>query len=225
MPDPAAAAELARKLLNALNHQRIVSYVDVLSTFLLVYDVILNFNLELRHIWHSKWSLLKVLYIIQRYLPFFDTAVMVLHHQFATGLSPRYCSINYHISGWCFVIGIVISEIVLTLRLWAVWRRSIPIAIGLAVFFLGCWVPCFVLLNQFLESMTFAIPPLPHFRGCFISGGSHILYMCWVLMMIYDTGTLIMIIIPGIRAYRMGGSSELLNVVYRDGAIYYAFIF
>uniref|UniRef100_A0A0W0FE00 DUF6533 domain-containing protein n=1 Tax=Moniliophthora roreri TaxID=221103 RepID=A0A0W0FE00_MONRR len=225
MPDPAAAAELARKLLNALNHQRIVSYVDVLSTFLLVYDVILNVNLELRHIWGSKWSLLNVLYIIQRYIPFFDTAVMVLHHQFATGLSPRYCSINYRISGWCFIGGIVVSELVLTLRLWAVWRRSTPIAIGLAIFFLGCWVPCFVLLNQFLKSMTFAVPPLPHFRGCFISGGSHILYMCWVLMMIYDTGTLIMIIIPGIRAYRLGGSSELLNAVYRDGVIYYAFIF
>ncbi|EEB99960.1 hypothetical protein MPER_00224, partial [Moniliophthora perniciosa FA553] len=78
MLDPAAAAaQLADKLLNALNHQRIVSYIDVLSTFLFVYDVILNFNLELRHIWGSKWSLLKVLYIIQRYLPFFDTAVMV----------------------------------------------------------------------------------------------------------------------------------------------------
>ncbi|ESK86887.1 hypothetical protein Moror_3404 [Moniliophthora roreri MCA 2997] len=190
MPDTAAAAEHTRSLLSALNHQRIVSYVDVFSSCLLVYDLSLSFNLELRHIWASKWSLVKVLYIVQRYLPFFDTTVVVLHHQFAASLSPKYCSINYHISGWCFVVGIIISEIILTIRLWAVWQRSIPVAVGLAVFFLGCWVPCFIFLNEFLNSMAFTVPLLPHFRGCYISGASQILYMCWVLMVIYDTGEL-----------------------------------
>ncbi|KAK7042910.1 hypothetical protein VNI00_008646 [Paramarasmius palmivorus] len=99
-------------------------------------------------------------------------------------------------------------------------------------------------MQQFLEAKQFTELPLPHFRGCFLSGGRDILYMCWVLLMTYDTGSLIMILIPGIavcgflaflsptlsltdplsRTDRAGGGSELLKVVYRDGAVYYAFV-
>ncbi|KAG7089126.1 hypothetical protein E1B28_010834 [Marasmius oreades] len=225
MPDVAAAKAAFEKIVVALGHQRIVAHIDVFSTTLLVYEVIVNLPVEIELIWMRRWSFLTGLYILQRYLPFFDTAVMVLHHQFGENLSTRYCTINYNVGGWSFIIGIVLSEIVLTLRVWAVWKRSIPVAIGLVVFFLACWVPCYVLFAQFLSATEFAILPLPNFRGCFIAGGSHILYLCWVLMMVYDTGTLVMILIPGVAAYRRGGRSELVRTVYQDGVIYYAFIF
>ncbi|KAJ8085930.1 hypothetical protein PM082_004749 [Marasmius tenuissimus] len=225
MTDGAAAAALFQKILTAVQHQKIVSYIDVVSSTVLAYDVLLNLDVEIQYVWTKKWSMITVIYLIQRYLPFFDTTGLVLHHQLGEGLSTKYCELNYHISGWCFVVGIVLSEILLTLRLWAVWKRSVPVAIGLVVFFLGCWVPCYILFNTFLNATEFANPPLPHFRGCFISGGSHILYLCWVLMMIYDSGTLIMILIPGIAAFRMGGSSELVKAVYRDGVIYYGYLF
>ncbi|KAF9260180.1 hypothetical protein L218DRAFT_962804 [Marasmius fiardii PR-910] len=225
MPDAAAAKAAVEKIVEALGHQRIVSHVDVLSTTLLVYEVIINLPVEIEHIWMRKWSLLTVLYTLQRYLPFFDTAGLVLYHQFGANLSTRYCTLNYNIGGWSFIIGIVLSEIVLTLRVWAVWKRSIAVAIGLVVFFLACWVPCYVLFAEFLSATKFAILPLPDFRGCFIAGGSHILYLCWVLMMVYDTGTLVMILIPGVAAYRRGGRSELVKTVYQDGVIYYVFLF
>ncbi|KAF9260102.1 hypothetical protein L218DRAFT_620160 [Marasmius fiardii PR-910] len=208
----AANAAILQKIVEALVHKEIVSYIDVFSSTLLVYDVLLNLDLEIQHIWTRTWSLLTVLYTIQRYLPLFDTAGLVLHHQFGANLTIRACLLSYNIDGWCFVVGIVISEMVLTLRLWAVWNKCVPVTIGLVLFFLGCWVPCFVLFSRFLSAMQFSVPALPHFRGCFIAGGSPILYMCWVLMMIYDSD-------------RMGGSSGLVNAVYRDGAIYYAFIF
>ncbi|KAJ8088358.1 hypothetical protein PM082_022431 [Marasmius tenuissimus] len=197
----------------------------VVSSTILVYDVLLNLDVEIQHVWRRKWTFITFIYLLQRYLPFFDTTGLVLHHQLGEDLTIKYCELNYHINGWCFIIGIVLSEILLTLRLWAVWKRSIPVAFGLVAFFLGCWIPCYILFNTFLNSTQFANPPLPHFRGCFISGGSHILYLCWVLMMVYDSGTLIMILIPGIAAFRLGGSSELVKAVYRDGVMYYVYLF
>ncbi|KAG7089065.1 hypothetical protein E1B28_010775 [Marasmius oreades] len=115
--------------------------------------------------------------------------------------------------------------VILALRVWAVWKKSILVGVGLGVYFLACWVPCYVFLGQFLSAMEFAILPYPQFRGCFISGGSHVIYLCWVLLMIYDIGTLVMILVPGFKAYRRGGRSELVKTVYRDGVVYYGLIF
>ncbi|KAK1215707.1 hypothetical protein PQX77_021669, partial [Marasmius sp. AFHP31] len=56
-----------------LEHQIVVSYMDVATSALLIYDVALNFESEMRHIWTKEWSTFTVLYVIQRYLPFFDT--------------------------------------------------------------------------------------------------------------------------------------------------------
>ncbi|KAF9255471.1 hypothetical protein L218DRAFT_336282 [Marasmius fiardii PR-910] len=217
----------ASALTKALSHGRLVSYMDVMNTTLLIYDVILNLPLEIEHIWTKQWGFLTVLYIIQRYLPFFDTAGVALHLHFGANLSPEFCTSGYKIAGWSFIGGVMLSEILLTLRVWAVWRRRILVGLGLVLFFLACWVPGSYYLAQFLNATKFAtIPfPIPHFRGCFISGGSIILYLCWVLWMVYDTGTLIMMLIPGISAYRKGGRSELIKTVYRDGVIYYAFVF
>ncbi|KAG7089122.1 hypothetical protein E1B28_010830 [Marasmius oreades] len=219
-----SAAETAM-IIEALTHQRIVAHVDVFITALLVCEIIINLPVEIEHIWMKRWSYLTVLYIIQRYLPFFDTAVMVLNLHFGENLSTRDCTLNYNISAWCFIVGIVLSEILLTLRVWAVWQRSLPVAIGLSVFFFACWVPCYVLFAQSLSAAVFATLPLPNFRGCLIANGDHIIFLWWVLMMVYDTGILVAILIPGVAAYRRGGRSELVRTVYHDGVIYYALIF
>ncbi|KAF9262121.1 hypothetical protein L218DRAFT_945468 [Marasmius fiardii PR-910] len=217
-----AEASIARatfeKIVVSLEHQRIVSYIEVLSATLLFYDVIINLPVEIPYMWRRKWTSLTVLYIVQRYLPFFDSTVLSLHHVFEANLSTSYCSLNHKILGWSFCTGIVLSEIVLTLRVWAVWKRSTTVAIGLVAFALGCWVPCCVFLAQFLSALEFAIP-FPHHKGCFISGGSQILYVCWVLIMVYDTVTFAMILIPGVAVYRRGGRSDLLRTIYQDGRI------
>ncbi|KAF9270510.1 hypothetical protein L218DRAFT_40022 [Marasmius fiardii PR-910] len=245
MADPSARKEVFEKIVYALDHQQLVAHLDVVSATLLVYETIVNLHLEIQYIWTRKWSLFTVLYIIQRYLPFFDTTVLILHRksvrskfehsllhlklQHRRMYGSRYTTfangfdVVVHVG--FYVVGIALSEIVLTIRVWAVWKRSTLAGIGLLVFFLACWVPDYALFARFLSSMEFATPPLPKFRGCFIAAGSHILFVCWVLMMVYDSGMLVMILIPGVAAYRSGGRSELMKTIYRDGVIYYAYLF
>ncbi|KAF9255468.1 hypothetical protein L218DRAFT_336240 [Marasmius fiardii PR-910] len=205
-------------------HQRAVSYVDVLSAMLLVYELLINLSSEIELIWMRNWTFFTVLYVLQRYLPLFDAAGLVLHHHFGANLRPGYCSLNYRIAGLSFTAGVLLSEILLTLRVWAVWKRSITVAIGLILFFLACWVPASTILMQSVTATKFAAFPLSNFRGCFIFDGSHVLYVVWVLWMVYDTGTLAMMLIPGITVYRRGGRSELIQAIYQDGVIYYLFI-
>ncbi|KAF9255807.1 hypothetical protein L218DRAFT_831117, partial [Marasmius fiardii PR-910] len=153
---------------------------------LLVYELILTLHLEIEFIWRRKWSFLTILYILQRYLPLFDTAFLAIHHSFAPNLTIQYCTLNYKMSGWSSITGFVLSQVILALRIWAVWETSIPVALGLITFFLACWIPCLILFSKFLKTLKFAILPIPNFRGCFITEGSHIIYLGWVLAMVYD---------------------------------------
>ncbi|KAF9266799.1 hypothetical protein L218DRAFT_996361 [Marasmius fiardii PR-910] len=221
MPDILAAESASEMWLKALDNERIISYVDVCSSTLLVYDVLTNLDIEIEHIWMRKWSYFTVLYVVQRYLPIFDTAMVTLREHFAVNLSVHDCHSSYYVSGWSNLVGIMLSEIVLTLRVWAVWKRNISVAIGLVLFLVACWTPCTILIEQFLHIMEFNDVKL---RGCFLVRGSETFYLCWVMLMVYDTGTFVLIFIPGVKAYQRNGRSELVRTIYQDGVIYFAFI-
>jgi hypothetical protein len=51
------------------------SYVAVAAVAFL-YDYALTFDTEVEQIWKAPWTPLKVAYLLQRYLPFFDTVYL-----------------------------------------------------------------------------------------------------------------------------------------------------
>ncbi|KAF9254415.1 hypothetical protein L218DRAFT_806099, partial [Marasmius fiardii PR-910] len=84
-----------------------------------------------------------------------------------------------------------LCQVVLTLRVWAVWHGGRLMTIVLATFFLACWVPCCIFLGRFLDAMEFINLPYPNPHRCVIGGGStSILVAFWVFWMVYDTGEL-----------------------------------
>jgi hypothetical protein len=50
----------------------------VVAVVALVYDYLITLGMEIRYIWPARWNLLKILYLLQRYLPFFDSGVLLL---------------------------------------------------------------------------------------------------------------------------------------------------
>ncbi|KAF9255795.1 hypothetical protein L218DRAFT_883287, partial [Marasmius fiardii PR-910] len=192
-----------------------VSWTLVLNTTLLIYDVIYPLKLITFGGENGQSS---VLYIVQRYLPFFDTALVTLHHNFGMNLSVSYCHLNYQIGGCMFsTYTPCLRWLMTTLRVWAIWRTSIPVAIGIILFFLACWVPIYILIGQFFQTMRLSPLSFYNLPGCFIIGRSHVLSLCWVLLMVYDTCMLVMMLIPGVAAWWVGGRSELIKTIYRDG--------
>ncbi|KAG7089099.1 hypothetical protein E1B28_010808 [Marasmius oreades] len=125
-----------------------------------------------------------------------------------------------------YIVGITLSQFILTLRVWAVWNRSIPVAVGSIIFFLGCWVPCYVVLAEFLRPGKLALSPSAPSIGCLltISSSSSLMVPLWALWLVYDTGTFVMILIPGFQTYRECSRSDLLKTIYQDGVAYYVFM-
>jgi len=201
---------------------QLLSYFDVISSALVVYDALLTIELEVGLIWKAPWSLLKVVYLVQKYLPFIDAVALGLRHQFASNLSAEACYIDYNVAGYMFIVGVTLSEVILTWRVWAVWHRNKKLAVFLPVIFISIFAPTFAIANLFLSSIKFS--PLPFDQvGCFITAANPILYLLWVLLMVYDVVVLVLMCIPGISAYKMGGNSGLFKAVYRDGILYYLY--
>ncbi|KAE9392240.1 hypothetical protein BT96DRAFT_979524 [Gymnopus androsaceus JB14] len=170
-----------------------ISFIEILphtvaSTVLLVYDWMLMFPAELEVVWSAKLRPLNVIYIIQRYLPFVDTIGVLYVVVFAKPIDPDTCRTLYDMSGWMYIIGIALTEVILTMRTWALWGQNIKLTIGLPIFFLCCWVPNFYIMQRFLDTQTYMASPFPNQVGCVILGGQPVLFLCWIILMIYEAG-------------------------------------
>jgi len=210
--------------ITALEHLRIVTYFNVASAALLVFDYLLTFPREVSLIWPARWTLIKVLFLLTRYLPFIDAGILVYGH-FQQRPTAEVCYQIFKAASWLFYVGTALPEIILSLRTWAVWNRDWRLSIGLPVLFVLCWGPIIGVIVVFVKSLAFMPLTSPAHMACLVVKGSHIVSICWTLLLVYEAAIFFLMLIKGIRCYRSGGSSELFRVVYRDGLIYYLYLF
>ncbi|KAF9047212.1 hypothetical protein BDP27DRAFT_1373888 [Rhodocollybia butyracea] len=215
-----------------LDDRRLISYSLVSGVVLFLYDWMLMLPVELDVIWSTeRLQPFDVLYIVQRYMPFVDTIGILFAGKvdFVEHIEPKTCHILYTIAGWMYIIGIALSEVILTMRTWALWGKDTRLTVGLPIFFVGCCVPTFYITNFYLNSQTYIPSPLPHI-GCVTLGTESTFFLVWVILMVYEAVILTLILIPGLpyfSAYlvRSGNWSALTIIVYRDGITYYLFLF
>ncbi|EDQ99646.1 uncharacterized protein LACBIDRAFT_334882 [Laccaria bicolor S238N-H82] len=90
-------------LIDYLAAERLATSFDVAAAMLLVYDCSLMLGMEFEFVWSSPWGFVKVLYIVQRYLPFCDAIFLCLTHQLAVNIDPDGCHVVETIRGsWLF---------------------------------------------------------------------------------------------------------------------------
>ncbi|KAH8102028.1 hypothetical protein BXZ70DRAFT_47824 [Cristinia sonorae] len=210
--------------LSRFENLRTETYLDVVSAALLVYDFLLTFHAEVRLIWPSRWNLIKVLFFLTRYLPFIDIS-LVLFYQTKTNITVETCKKAYYPAGWLIVIGITLAEIILMIRTWAIWGRSRRIAICLGVACVSLLVPVLVIEHLWLKTLVFSPYPSPATPGCLLTGGSSIIAVSFIIVIIFETFVLVLTLIKGVQHYRLAGNRDLVAVLYRDGVLFYIYLF
>jgi len=212
-------------LISVLYAMKLVTNLDVMTCTIFIWDYILTFRMEVELVWKSKWTFMKGLYFFQRYLPFIDTVFLLLYSQTAEGLTKTTCRNLFYLCGTLTMVGLAASEMILTLRTWAVWNRNQHLSITLPILYVLAWGSGFVLIGMFLNSIVFSDAPYPRFQGCFVTYSNNDIIFIWVVIIIWDTLILALMLVPAIRSYRSGGNSALAKSVYCDGINYYLFLF
>ncbi|KAF8890392.1 hypothetical protein BD779DRAFT_267657 [Infundibulicybe gibba] len=214
-----------RGLMDVVQDLRFVNYFDVASFTILVYNYILTFSQELDVIWMSRWTITKVFFVLTRYIPFFDMALL-MYHLFSPDLRGHACSVVFQGTLWLFFICLVIAEGILTLRTWTIWGRSHPILnIVLPVVFAMFGVSELSMMTVFAKSLIVGpgVPAPP--PSCLVTGKTHAIVICWTILMLHDAFMLAVMVTQGFKTFPLYGNSGLFKVAQRDGITYYCYIF
>ncbi|KAL4253247.1 hypothetical protein ABKN59_004733 [Abortiporus biennis] len=202
---------------------RIETSSNVAAATILFYDCILTFNNEATLIWPTKLNLVKVLFFLTRYMAFIDVT-LVLFYQLAPGVSIATCQWAYTASGWFIIAGIIVAEIILVVRTWAIWGRKNYVAIALGIATTVFIMPCLIIEDIFLRSIEFSPVLDPRIPGCIVSSGNSIVAVEFILSIVFETFVLILTLIKGIQHFRISGSHSFLGILYRDGILFYIYI-
>ncbi|KAJ6590408.1 hypothetical protein DFH09DRAFT_1139311, partial [Mycena vulgaris] len=107
-----------------------------------VYDWMCTLDQEVSYVWNSSRTTGKLLFIINRYLPFVVVSVSVE------------CLTRYKLISWLTVFGVHLSEVILMLRTYAIWERRRGVLVFLIILFLGTAIPAAVFWQIELNSTS-----------------------------------------------------------------------
>ncbi|CAA7265648.1 unnamed protein product [Cyclocybe aegerita] len=147
---------LPSQLIERLRVLMVVKSVDLAATVIFLWDYLLTFGMEVRYIWPGKWTFVKIIFLIQRYVPFLDIMWYGMHVSFGSNLTNEFCTRVNYVGKGLMLLGFVCSEVVLVFRIWAVWNRHHIMTILLPILFAACWIPPTVFLVEFIRSVRFA---------------------------------------------------------------------
>ncbi|KAJ7233124.1 hypothetical protein B0H12DRAFT_1144187 [Mycena haematopus] len=88
---------------------------------LLVYDTLLQINEEYLHVWKSRWTLIKCLYLWTRYSTFVGVTVPLVHAAYAGALT---CGAVTTFTTIFSTFGIGVTEMILMIRTYTLYERS-----------------------------------------------------------------------------------------------------
>ncbi|KAJ7260106.1 hypothetical protein C8J57DRAFT_1514809 [Mycena rebaudengoi] len=197
--------------------------VNVASLTLLSYDVLLNLSEEYHHIWKSKWSLIKCLYLWSRYGPFIDTAITVLRGELLLGVSPTSCNTLAKFNTVFSIFGIVVTEIILIIRTYALYGSSKKVLTFCVVVWLSVGGICTWATIIWSNSVV-----MDYFLPCDLAEGSRVLVACYVSLLVGET-VIVLLTLWKFVHYKLSGvagfrSSRLMISFYRDGIMFYVAI-
>ncbi|KAF9448453.1 hypothetical protein P691DRAFT_775410, partial [Macrolepiota fuliginosa MF-IS2] len=118
---------------------RMYQYVDGIALAIYVYDYLLTFADEVELVWASRWTVMKIAFLLDRYL-FVPNLII---QQFPAVLrtltwnGPLNCTGLAQAYSYLSQFGVYFSGAVLCLRLWVMWNKNRRILIVLCSIMLG----------------------------------------------------------------------------------------
>ncbi|KIK54483.1 hypothetical protein GYMLUDRAFT_264583 [Collybiopsis luxurians FD-317 M1] len=187
------------------------------SASLQVYDYFCTLDREVELIWSNPSTLASWMFFLNRYLPFFDTFLNIVVN-FSTSLSAEQCLIQTKIVIWFMFVGMVISEVILMLRTYAVWERRKSILLFFAILTLTIMVPSIVFTWKEADSLRFV-----SINGCHATEASNIIFLAYCLLAGYETILAVFIVIKAFQHLRQTRDPWVAKL-YKDGILFYFFL-
>ncbi|EJD38835.1 hypothetical protein AURDEDRAFT_172155 [Auricularia subglabra TFB-10046 SS5] len=220
MEGPAALEQLFASLERGTN----VHYLHVSAAFLFIYDYFTTFSDEVDLIWKARCGPGKLLFLVVRYVTWPELLALLYIELFDVSTTVCYGVFKY--SAWSLLFGITASEMVLILRTWAIWgaRRSTLLLLSLlllAVTIVNCYI-----VEYYIEHTTIVRGKgfLPGVTGCILVHSTRRVGVAWICETVFELVIVVLTLIKGIEHFKTS-SLSLFPSLYRDGVLYFVFLF
>jgi hypothetical protein len=126
------------------------------------------------------------------------------------------------------------QPVILTMRTIVIWRPNKNVLYLLPLLLVLFWGPFFYFLYESLVALVFSPPPRPDLPGCFLFSEKNVLYLCFVLIMGFESGAQsrslpsgrlnLSAVVVALTLYKAIGqlrqiNSALVVILFRDGEL------
>lgn len=215
-------------IIQGLTHFEVTRYAQMASTCIIFYDHLLTFEGEVELIWKAHWSMGKVLFLLNRYYP---AASVVFNNYglFSPTLTPSFCTRFFQWQGWTGLIACMLAEVILQMRLYAMYSLNKAVLALMVVSFVASTVTSGWIMHTILGKITATTVNIPNGKFCMPIGISDHFYTFWIPMLAFEFLLCVLALIRGFQAFISDGSlfrrgRDLVRVLLRDSVLYFLVI-
>lgn len=167
---------------------------------------------------------MRVLYLASRYLPFISILLFCCH-QFGQGLDQASCKAVYIAVTSSFLVSICTSDLISAMGVWVMWGKGRKLAYFLFGALASVWMAFIALTVLYLKFTLYFASPTPPLVGCVLINARSYILSIFALSWVFSGVMLAVVVTRVVVASRKREVSHLLQVLCRDGSIYYIWIF
>ncbi|KAF9458942.1 hypothetical protein BDZ94DRAFT_1312843 [Collybia nuda] len=202
-------------------HLQAGKYFQIAAFVVLIFDHLLTFSEEVERIWKRKITGAAILFLINRYItPLqFIITIDAFNDPIWTPTFSR-CRQFVAFEGASTVALIAVCELIMILRVYALYGRRRPILVLLMVL----WT-LQIILSSISMKLGFPVPLPAGLVGCIFTARSKLFPAVWVTPLITDS-TIFFLTMWRTRDYiKRSNNTPTMRVFIRDGLLYFLVIF
>lgn len=209
-------------LLEVHSGLQLAKIFNIVALTFLSWDIVITLDAEIEYIWKSRWNTIRVLYMIARYfsLVTIGTHSIILFHP---TISLSSCNVALRVSVTLTVVGIASTMLLLLLRVWVMWDKSLWVLFPLLALYTGVQIIPVVLLVPSVYRMNAIENPLPGIlTGCTTPFTAEFPWFRPLLCgLAYETTLFGLTVYQAWRSYKACMQIPLLTHLAKDGAVYF----
>lgn len=219
------------QLVRGLHDVQDTRHAQLASCCIVVFDHLITLDSEVDLIWRSSWSFGKLLFIINRY---YTLACVIFNNYvlFSSSLTDHFCLDFFRWQGWTGLIACMIAEIILQMRLYALYSLNSKILALMIISFTAASTVSALIMGKVLKSIAALAKPvqyLENFVFCSPTNVSTKFYTFWIPILLNECLLCILVLIRGFQTFRSGETifqtgRHLVSILIRDSVFYFIII-
>lgn len=193
-----------------LEDVRTIRYSELASSTIIVFDHLITLDQEYNLIWTSSWTLGKCLFLVNRYYTLL-TLVFNNFALFSPNMTDSLCLSWYMWQGWTGVIAFVIAEMILQLRLYALYLLDKRVLAFMVMFSLCAAAASASVMGSVLSQITATAHPFPGHNFCVVENVSDHFYAFWIPMLASES------VLCGLAVYRFMQNHRSRSTLFQTG--------